>query len=73
MPTYVYEAVETGGEPHCFEIRQSIHDAPLTHHPETGVPVRRVISGGIGFLKVRSRGYQKASARSSNCCPGCHD
>jgi len=73
MPTYVYEAAESGGEALRFEIRQSIHDAPLTHHPETGAPVRRVISGGIGFLNVRSRGFQAQSNHASGFCPGCHD
>lgn len=73
MPTYVYETVEGGGELNRFEIRQSIHDAPLKHHPETGAPVRRVISGGLGLLKVRSRGSHPQSAHASGCCPGCHD
>lgn len=73
MPTYVYETVETDGEPLRFEIRQSIHDAPLTRHPETGEAVRRIVSGGIGFLKVRSGGSQAQSSHPSGCCPGCHD
>lgn len=44
MPIYVYEVVcedGTGGE--TFELVQSISAAPLTTHPETGEPVRRVI------------------------------
>jgi len=44
MPLYVYEIVlpdGTGGE--SFEIIQSLKDAVLTVHPETGEPVRRVI------------------------------
>jgi len=44
MPTYVYEVVQqdgTGGE--TFEVVQRISEKPLTKHPETGVPVRRVI------------------------------
>lgn len=40
MPIYVYETLETGER---FECHQSMHDAPLTTHPETGSPVRRVI------------------------------
>jgi len=44
MPVYVYQVVRTDGEPgELFEIRQSIHDAALTHHPETEEPVKRVI------------------------------
>lgn len=44
MPIYVYEIVDEhgdGGE--TFEFLQRISDPPLTVHPETGVPVRRVI------------------------------
>jgi len=73
MPTYVYEIVQEGGEPRRFEIRQSIHDAPLTHHPETGQRIHRIITGGFGLMKVRSRGSQPQTAHPSGCCPGCHD
>lgn len=44
MPTYVYEVVQpdgSGGE--RFEIVQRMVDDPLTKHPQTGQPVRRVI------------------------------
>ena len=43
MPIYQYEQVlpnDEGGEQ--FEIFQKMADPPLTHHPETGVPIRRV-------------------------------
>jgi hypothetical protein len=43
MPLYVYEVVlpdGTGGEQ--FEWLQGMSAAPLTTHPETGEPVRRV-------------------------------
>jgi hypothetical protein len=43
MPLYVYEVVRpdgSGGEP--FEVLQPMSAAPLTVHPETGEPVRRV-------------------------------
>ncbi|HWL07709.1 MAG TPA: FmdB family transcriptional regulator [Planctomicrobium sp.] len=44
MPTYIYEVIHddgTGGA--TFEVFQSISETPLTQHPETGAPVRRVI------------------------------
>ncbi len=46
MPTYVYGIIlseddDTVGE--TFELEQGIKDAPLTHHPVTGQPVRRVL------------------------------
>jgi len=70
MPYYTYETIdETGAAESAFELYQSIHDAPLVSHPDTGVPVRRVISGGLGYLNPRAR----SSAPPGDCCPGCHD
>ncbi|MCA9082998.1 MAG: zinc ribbon domain-containing protein [Planctomycetaceae bacterium] len=44
MPTYVYEVVREDGQPgEQFEVVQSIHEPPLTHHPETGEPVEKII------------------------------
>jgi predicted nucleic acid-binding Zn ribbon protein len=45
MPTYVYEILDRRGEPtgETFELVQSMKDAALTAHPDTGAPVRRVI------------------------------
>jgi len=45
MPIYVYETLDKNGEGtgKTFEIVQSMKDAALTKHPETGEPVRRVI------------------------------
>lgn len=40
MPIYVYQTLETGER---FELHQSMRDDPITAHPETGEPVRRVI------------------------------
>ena len=45
MPVYVYEIVlpdGSGGE--TFEVLQSMSEAPLTAHPETGQPIRRTIT-----------------------------
>jgi hypothetical protein len=45
MPMYVYEIVKPDGSSgEQFEVFQKMADAPLTKHPETGEPVRRVIS-----------------------------
>jgi hypothetical protein len=44
MPVYVYEVVLESGEPgQLFEVEQRMTDPPLTEHPTTGQPVRRVI------------------------------
>lgn len=45
MPTYLYQVVTDSGEPgETFEFRQGMNDPPLTHHPETGQPVERVLT-----------------------------
>ena len=50
MPIYVYETTDPKKPVRRFEIQQSMKDAPLTEHPETGEAVRRVISGGLGYM-----------------------
>ena len=72
MTTYVYETIEqqAGEKPRFFEIKQSMNAAPLTKHPDTGEPIRRVVLGGFGVLK--SGGAEKPSGGSSCCGPsGC--
>jgi putative FmdB family regulatory protein len=48
MPTYEYRAADprTGCDRcrQCFEVRQSIHDAPLAACPDCGQAVERLIS-----------------------------
>mgnify|MGYP006254185533 FL=1 len=58
MPTYVYETIPEFPDeaPQRFEIQQRMMDAPLKRHPETGVPVRRVISGGLDPITSGSGG-----------------
>ncbi len=70
MATYVYETIpkESGEQPQQFELQQSMKDAPLTQHPESGVPVRRVISGGIGFSSSKT----KPGGHSCGHGCGCH-
>ncbi len=48
MATYVYESIPGSvDEPvERFEIRQSMMDDALDAHPDTGTPIRRVITGG---------------------------
>ncbi|WP_428389912.1 FmdB family zinc ribbon protein [Mucisphaera sp.] len=44
MPIYVYEVLLPDGEEgQVFEVMQSMSDEPLTEHPTTGQPVRRVL------------------------------
>ncbi|MEE9405389.1 MAG: hypothetical protein V3V20_10885 [Algisphaera sp.] len=45
MPTYVYEVILANNKSgQVFEVQQKMADAPLTTHPQTGKPVRRVIT-----------------------------
>lgn len=52
MATYIYETIpqKKGERPRRFEYEQSMKDPALTHHPETGLPVRRVIVAGAGYV-----------------------
>jgi predicted nucleic acid-binding Zn ribbon protein len=71
MPVYVYRIVrpQTSGDsndaPATFEVRQSIHDPPLTKHPETGEPVERVLfppmiaRGAVGNSQLANAGMTK--------------
>jgi predicted nucleic acid-binding Zn ribbon protein len=66
MTTYVYENIPSkpGEKPRYYEIKQSMNAAPLTKHPETDEPIRRVVLGGFGMLS------SKAASNSGPAC-GC--
>lgn len=76
MATYLYETIPGSPEEpsETFEVQQSMKDAPLTTHPVSGKPVRRVITGGYGFV---SKGSPSAPAPVSSrpagggCGSGC--
>lgn len=45
MPLYVYAVInEDGSDGETFEVLQGMSEEPLTTHPDTGVPVRRLLS-----------------------------
>lgn len=73
MPTYVYESIPSDGRaPERFEITQGMNDAPLSTHPETGEPVRRIVTGGLGIMRKpirRSTRIDKSLAAATPC--GC--
>lgn len=80
MTTYAYVTIPESPDvkPIYFEIQQSMNDAPLTRHPETGEPVRRIILGGFGFVSSGKAGRDlpAPSSRGGGCCGGggcgCH-
>ena len=73
MATYLYETIPSkeGDQTQTFEIQQSMKDAPFTLHPETGVPVRRVITGGFGFVSKGSATPAPQRPSSGGCGSGC--
>ncbi|MBC2604540.1 FmdB family zinc ribbon protein [Pelagicoccus albus] len=72
MATYVYETIpQTPDEkPERFEIQQSMKDDALTAHPESGKPVRRVITGGYGFTMGGNSPSPSSSGGGHSCCGG---
>jgi predicted nucleic acid-binding Zn ribbon protein len=73
MATYIYETTDSAKPVHRFELQQSMKDAPLTHHPETGEPIRRVITGGYGYISARGNAPTHSDMRPSggSCGTGC--
>jgi len=63
MATYTYETIpqRPGEEPVRFEVRQSMLEDALTKHPQTGVPVKRVITGGLGIMGLAKGGGPAAA------------
>ena len=52
MATYIYETIPKNpkARPRRFEVEQKMTDPPLKVDPRSGVPVRRVITGGSGIV-----------------------
>ncbi len=68
MPTYVYETIpqKSGEAPVRFEFKQGINDPKLTEQPGTGIPVRRLVSGG--FIQLRSEQSSVGSVTDPSWC-----
>jgi len=69
MPTYTYQAVETG---EIFKITHSVHDDAMTHHPELGLAIERIIVGApavhIPGLKKHVQIDRKSPAATACGC-----
>ena len=72
MPNYIYETIPrySSEKTTRFEFFQWMKDTPLTKHPQTGQPVRRVISGGIRVSQEKSNSPLASSCCSSGSCCG---
>ena len=73
MATYVYETIpaQAGATARRFEVVQSMQDAPLRADPATGEAVRRVITGGYGFIGTGDKSLSRAAATPAPCAAGC--
>ena len=69
MPYYTYESLDNKGL--RFEIKQSIHDAPMEYHPESGEPIKKIITAAAIRLTglKRSAVVNKLSPAATAC--GC--
>jgi predicted nucleic acid-binding Zn ribbon protein len=78
MPTYIYETIpaDASTPPRRFEMTQRMSDEPLKVDPESGEPVRRVITGGLGLMKKDSEAFSGGGGEcgpmgsSGPCCGG---
>lgn len=74
MPIYVYETIPAAKSepPRRFGLRQSMADAALTHDPESGRPVRRVIQGGYLNTQRWTKGvaapHPPVANAGGHCC-----
>lgn len=70
MPTYVYETLPTDGQAvEIFEVRQRMSDPPLTEHPSTGAPVKRVLTAP--FIGGRASGNVPEACQMPSGGGGC--
>jgi predicted nucleic acid-binding Zn ribbon protein len=78
MAVYIYETTDPKKPVRRFEIQQSMKEDALTAHPETGEPIRRVITGGYGFTKTGNaprhadmQRNMRGSGGGHSCGSGC--
>lgn len=73
MAIYVYETIPDAEGAHIknFEFKQSMSDAAYTKHPETGEPIRRVVTGGIGIMTGSKGGQSAPRGGGHSCGTGC--
>ena len=68
MPVYEYLCDNCGGR---FEMSQSINDMPASACPQCGGSVRRVISGGSGFIikgEASGTSVRTHCGKTQTCC-----
>jgi len=73
MAIYTYETIPAAPDQpvRTYEIRQSMKDAALSTHPETGEPIRRVITGGLGIMTSGKGSGSPSASGGHGCGAGC--
>ncbi len=73
MILYVYETVpeKLGAKARYYELRQNPGDAPLTKHPTTGEPIRRLVLGELGELTLPEKERPVEADAGTNGGCGC--
>jgi putative FmdB family regulatory protein len=61
MPVYMYQGLESGA---TFSLEQRISEAALTHHPETGEAVKRLI--GKPAIAFKGTGFYANDSKSTS-------
>ncbi len=64
MPTYEYECIACGNR---FERFQRMSEEPVKECPECGGRVRRLVTGGAGFIMKGESGFSSRAA-GRTCC-----
>jgi putative FmdB family regulatory protein len=64
MPVYMYQGLESGA---TFSLEQRISEAALTHHPETGEAVKRLI--GKPAISFKGSGFYANDSKSTPSKP----
>jgi len=66
MPVYTYQVInEDGSDGEVFEVVRRMSDPPLTEHPETGLPVKRVFQApNVAYRYTLMAGKQKFSDKN---------
>ncbi|HUT65248.1 MAG TPA: zinc ribbon domain-containing protein [Spirochaetota bacterium] len=67
MPTYEYQCQSCG---HIFEQFQRINDDPFSKYPECEGTVKRLISGGTGFIMKGESAFTGREPRKKPAAAG---
>lgn len=71
MPVYIYETTDDGPLLR-FEKYQSMKEDALTHDPDSGRPVQRVITGGMEIPRKKADPPKKPPRPHPDSCSCCN-